>query len=557
MSYLFKKSKIVLFFVLCSIVLFGSCLVKTASADYYNWAENTHGPWFTISSNTDGSKLILGGLGSRLYLSSDGGDNWTETQPAGDATQQWQDTTSSMDGQRLIAQIEYGGIYISTDGGSTWNETIPDPTGSNFGDKNLDWAVIAASADAQTIIAGSWDEGKLYMTKNGGTSWTLLNPIIGASGVWRSAAVSADGQKLIAAVRGGRAYMSTDGGDTWTETRPAGDVNKSWYKIVANSDFSTILASDRDRLYLSSDGGDTWAETRPAGDVSYNWYTIDSSANGKILNAAVYGGRAYISFNGGNDWAEAQPLGATDQLWRMSGVSYDGKKQFLDVDPGVLYIGTLVDTTVPVITLLGDTPITIKAGTTYEDAGATAEDNIDGNITPNIDAVSDVNIDVPGTYTVTYNVSDAAHNPAEEVVRTIEVVSKPTSFGYYNPTKTQTTTVTLTSLPPPIDCKIGDLFSTTTGQSCGTTAPTTSEIQKVTKDLKYGMTDSDVKTLQLFLIAQDKGPAAKALAVVGATGYFGGMTKAALAEWQKTNGVTPSVGYFGQKTRALIRLLNL
>ncbi|MCJ7661070.1 MAG: hypothetical protein MUO67_18120, partial [Anaerolineales bacterium] len=36
---------------------------------------------------------------------------------------------------------------------------------------------------------------------------------------------------------------------------------------------------------------------------------------------------------------------------------------------------TIVDTIAPVISLLGETPVTIEAGTVYEDAGATVMDN--------------------------------------------------------------------------------------------------------------------------------------------------------------------------------------
>ncbi len=85
----------------------------------------------------------------------------------------------------------------------------------------------------------------------------------------------------------------------------------------------------------------------------------------------------------------------------------------------------------------------------------------------------------------------------------------------------------------------------------------TSEIQKVLKDLKFGMTDSDVKILQAFLITQNKGLNADGLKLHGGTNYFGIYTRDALAEWQKAKGITPSAGYFGSKTRALITLLNL
>ncbi len=66
------------------------------------------------------------------------------------------------------------------------------------------------------------------------------------------------------------------------------------------------------------------------------------------------------------------------------------------------------DTTAPVITLLGTSPITVAVGSTYTDAGATALDNIDGNLTLSIAVTNPVNTSAVGSYTVTYNVSDAA-----------------------------------------------------------------------------------------------------------------------------------------------------
>ena len=54
------------------------------------------------------------------------------------------------------------------------------------------------------------------------------------------------------------------------------------------------------------------------------------------------------------------------------------------------YIDVVEDTTIPVITLTGDATVTIEVGSTYTDAGATALDNYDGDITDDIEAVSTV-----------------------------------------------------------------------------------------------------------------------------------------------------------------------
>ena len=89
-----------------------------------------------------------------------------------------------------------------------------------------------------------------------------------------------------------------------------------------------------------------------------------------------------------------------------------------------------IDTTPPVITRNGDAALTIVSGTTYTDAGATASDNIAGTITDSIitsftlddTVVTSLNSSQLGTYIITYNVSDAASNPAPAVTRTVTVV---------------------------------------------------------------------------------------------------------------------------------------
>jgi hypothetical protein len=88
------------------------------------------------------------------------------------------------------------------------------------------------------------------------------------------------------------------------------------------------------------------------------------------------------------------------------------------------------DVTIPVISLEGSASVSLEAGSAYTDAGATATDNVDGSITSSIVTVNPVDIDTVGTYTVTYNVSDAAGNAATAVTRSVEVV-EPVLTGYF------------------------------------------------------------------------------------------------------------------------------
>ena len=81
----------------------------------------------------------------------------------------------------------------------------------------------------------------------------------------------------------------------------------------------------------------------------------------------------------------------------------------------------VADTTAPVITLNSESNVSLNVGDTYTDAGATATDNVDGDLTANIITENPVNTTIAGTYTVTYDVNDTAGNSAVQVARTVVV----------------------------------------------------------------------------------------------------------------------------------------
>lgn len=84
---------------------------------------------------------------------------------------------------------------------------------------------------------------------------------------------------------------------------------------------------------------------------------------------------------------------------------------------------TVKDTKKPVITLFGSETVKTTLGKKYKDKGATAKDNVDGDITDKIKTTNDVDTTKEGTYKVTYTVSDKAGNTATKE-RTVLVVAK-------------------------------------------------------------------------------------------------------------------------------------
>jgi lysophospholipase L1-like esterase len=77
------------------------------------------------------------------------------------------------------------------------------------------------------------------------------------------------------------------------------------------------------------------------------------------------------------------------------------------------------DTIAPEISLYGDNPVRIARGSEYNDAGAIAEDNQDGELTVKIDD-SSVNTNKKGSYIVRFSALDAAGNKAN-ITRTVNV----------------------------------------------------------------------------------------------------------------------------------------
>ncbi|MBL4607375.1 MAG: DUF5011 domain-containing protein [Pseudomonadales bacterium] len=78
------------------------------------------------------------------------------------------------------------------------------------------------------------------------------------------------------------------------------------------------------------------------------------------------------------------------------------------------------DTDAPIITLKGSNPAQVEAGDVYIDLGASASDNVDGDLTGAMTVGSGVNANLPGSYTMTYRVKDAAGNEAI-TTRTVDV----------------------------------------------------------------------------------------------------------------------------------------
>ena len=193
-----------------------------------------------------------------------------------------------------------------------------------------------------------------------------------------------------------------------------------------------------------------------------------------------------------------------------------------------------VDVTLPVIKLIGINPINIYVGQEYIDPGATALDDVDGDISSNIiNTVNNVKVNIAGTYNVTYNVSDSASNGASELTRTVYVINRPSSGS---------TLAFRTNFL----AQQKALIDTQKKQEITPLSPFVAELLTITKVLKPSIKkDKDVKILQEYLSTILK-------LNIKPDGVFGKQTKLAIMKFQKEHNLKQD-GIVGPKTLKLMK----
>ena len=87
------------------------------------------------------------------------------------------------------------------------------------------------------------------------------------------------------------------------------------------------------------------------------------------------------------------------------------------------------DTNAPELRLIGAAVITVPAGTNYDDEGAIASDDVDGDLSDRIVTSGVVNTAVVGTYTITYSVSDRAANTSQATRKVVVGINQGDGGG--------------------------------------------------------------------------------------------------------------------------------
>jgi hypothetical protein len=203
--------------------------------------------------------------------------------------------------------------------------------------------------------------------------------------------------------------------------------------------------STRMRVSMKYNGVPTSCETFTYGEVEDYTVIIEGSGPDTVAPVITLVGASTIDLNVGDTYSE-QGATATDDtdgnltssivttgtVNTNAGGTYFVNYNVSDAAGNAATqvtrtVNVIADTTAPVITLVGASTLNLNVGDTYSEQGATATDNIDGNLTSSIVTTGTVNTNTAGTYFVNYNASDAAGNAATQVTRTVNVIADTTA----------------------------------------------------------------------------------------------------------------------------------
>jgi hypothetical protein len=270
----------------------GSIYISTNSGIDWTLTSAPSGSWVSVASSADGTKLVAAGNGL-IYVSTNSGTDWTLTTAPNNS---WVSVVSSADGNKLVAEAPTANpVYTSVDSGITWTPI------NGLNSIQFSPCSVASTADGTKLVSVGF---RVYYSTNSGTNWTQPSTPLTVNSTFDPSqviALSADGTKWVVArpyngtgTSPAPIYTTTNSGDSWTLTSAP---SNNWNSAAMSSDGNKIVAvaggsNFQGLIYTSTNFGVNWT----AGNVpSTNWISVASSADGNKLVAAVRGGGIWIS----------------------------------------------------------------------------------------------------------------------------------------------------------------------------------------------------------------------------------------------------------------------
>ncbi len=285
---------------------------------------------------SDPSHIVVGAATGGVWISSNGGLNWTPTFDGEECASIGSVAINQSNPDIIWVGTGEGntrnstsigcGMFKSLDGGKTWNKV-----GLENSERINRIALHPTNPDVAyaAVLGKLWgdsDERGLYKTTDGGKNWSIMlagDETTGASDVQMD---PTNPNKLFASMwqfrrwpfffksggEGSGLFVSHDGGDNWNELTeedglPKGVLGRSAFTI-SRSDPNRVYAlieAEKSALARSDDGGRSWKLVNTDNDINdrpfyYNGISVDPQNPDRVYRV---GSRVKMSIDGGKTFS--------------------------------------------------------------------------------------------------------------------------------------------------------------------------------------------------------------------------------------------------------------
>lgn len=230
----------------------------------------------------------------------------------------------------MLGSLYYSRIYKSTNGGLTFTSASSGITESNNSSSapfNTGITSWEGAANADTVF--TWSNTKVYKSINYAGTWTAM----GVTGLpttsfyIRGVGVAASNVNVVGLVaNGGRVFLTSNGGTSWTAAATLPNNGSSLSKIAFDPTnpavvYVTSVAADatKNHIWKSTDSGATWTTIDGTGlptGAPVNTVKVDPNSSSTVYVGTHFG--VYRSVDGGATWARfgtGMPLVNVDDIY--------------------------------------------------------------------------------------------------------------------------------------------------------------------------------------------------------------------------------------------------
>jgi len=282
-----------------------------------------------MTSRTVSGKLLMVLIFGLLCTASLWAGQWAAMGPDGGDVRSL--TYDPHNPDRILLGTSTGTIFVSADGGQNWSRF------AHLGDEYVVDHIVFNPHDTNVIYVSAWSVqsqqiGDIFRTRDGGRTWQTL-PSMHSKSIRAMAMSASDPKTLVAGALDG-VFRSRDGGDSWERMSPANHAE------IKNIESIAIDPKDPNVVYAG-----TWHLAWKTADAGANWEHINK---GMIDDSDVFSIIVNHS-DPSNVFASAcsgiyKSVTAGEQFSKVPGIPFSARRTRVlhqdPTNPNIVYAGT-------------------------------------------------------------------------------------------------------------------------------------------------------------------------------------------------------------------------